>query len=65
MSKHIWVASNLGHGNLMCCLCYTTDLEAQAMGELSSCRIVPQVPVIPWRGTSERRARLVEREPKP
>ena len=57
---HIWVPSTLGHGNAMCCRCYTTDLEATAMGEERFCRS-NNFPTIPWRGSKKRLAERLNR----
>lgn len=34
---HDWKPSKLGHGNMMCSRCYTTDLEAAALGITAVC----------------------------
>lgn len=39
--QHDWVKSTLGHGNLMCTRCWTTDLEAMALGEMYHCSVPP------------------------
>lgn len=37
MAGHEWVPSTLGHGNQMCRRCWTTDLEAMALGDMDYC----------------------------
>lgn len=35
--NHKWVASPLGHGNVMCEVCFITDLEASVLRCLNEC----------------------------
>lgn len=34
---HNWIASTLGHGDLMCADCHITNLEASALGVVGTC----------------------------
>jgi hypothetical protein len=41
--QHNWIKSTLGHGNLLCNRCWTTDLEAAALGIMNECD-TPEIP---------------------
>lgn len=40
--RHDWVDSTLGHGNKMCRRCFTTDMEAAALGIQDHCDVPPK-----------------------
>lgn len=41
MSGHVWVKSNLGHGEQMCRFCKGTNRELSALGQLDKCDSSP------------------------